>query len=462
MSFTRGTLPPAASSSGLAVSWSGVAIVTALTMLCGVACGAEEHASRVASQQPLPPASSTPETPQEIAAAEIVAPEPTPPAPEASPASAGAEVLIAIDTHCDTTQRLLDEDADLSQRLADGHLDLPRMREGGLTAAFMSLWVDPRRYREEAAWARTEALLEAVLAFVAAHPDEVVLARNAQEVRAAARSGRIAFLMGLEGAHGLGEAETTVLLARLETLAARGVRYVTITWTQDNRFGHASTGAHPGRGLTAEGRQLVQRMNELGVMVDVSHVSDRTAHDAITTSRAPVLASHSGARAIGDHVRNIPDPLLRRIGESGGAVCINYFSQFVDPVYGAARRAVEREHRAAFDALPQGRSWTTSEARTALVRRLAPELTPPAIRVLGAHFAHVAEVAGPEAVCLGSDYDGVGELPGMRDVSELPLLFRELSRRRLEVRAIAGENVLRVMEATERAALTPVALPETP
>ncbi len=371
------------------------------------------------------------------------------------------DVMIAIDTHSDTTQRLLDEHADLSTRLPDGHLDLPRMREGGLTAVFMSIWVDPRRFRGEAGWARAQALVRSVREFVAAHPDDVVLATTAAQVREAARSHRIAFLMGLEGAHALGEPVAgddaqTVLLDRLGELARDGVRYVTITWTNDNVFAHASSGAHPSRGLTLAGRALVLRMNALGVMVDVSHVSDRTALDAIEASRAPVFASHSGARAVGDHPRNIPDPILRRIGETHGAVCINYYAQFVDPVYGTARRALQREHAAEFDALPEGRSWSTSDARNALARRLAPELHPPTLRTLGEHFAHVAEIAGPETPCLGSDFDGVGELPrGMDDVSDMPALFRELERRHLEVRAIAGQNVLRVMAATETIAATP-------
>jgi membrane dipeptidase len=364
-----------------------------------------------------------------------------------------ARTLVVIDTHCDTTQRLLDERADLTQRLPDGHLDFPRMREGGLTAAFMSIWVDPRRYAGEAGWARAQALVRAVRDFVAAHPEQAVLATTASEVRQAAAEGRIALLMGLEGAHGLGDAEPEVLLARLAELATDGVRYVTLTWTNDNVFGHASTGAHPGRGLTEEGRALVRRMNDLGMIVDVSHVSDRTALDALSVTRAPVLASHSGARAVGDHPRNLPDTVLRRIADNGGAVCVNYYAAFVDPAYGEARRAVERAHRAEFDALPNGRSWSTSAARTALVRRLAPELRPPTLRTLGAHFAHVASITGPLGICLGSDFDGVGELPqGLDDVSDLPALLRELERRRLDVRLAAGENVLRVMEAVEAAA----------
>jgi membrane dipeptidase len=412
-----------------------------------------------APSEPAQPAEAAPSDEAEAIPVAGAAPQPADTwdpedrAADEAPTPPADDVLVAIDTHSDTTQRLLDEHADLASRLPDGHLDLPRMRDGGLTAVFMSIWVDPRRFRGEAAWDRAQALVASVRAFVAAHPDEVVLATTAAEVRAAARDHRVAFLMGIEGAHGLGESEPTVLLDRLGELAQSGVRYVTITWTNDNVFGHASTGAHPGRGLTDAGRALVSRMNELGVMVDVSHVSDRTALDAIEASRAPVFASHSGARAVGDHPRNLPDTILRRIGETHGAVCINYYAQFVDPAYGEARRAVEREHRAEFEALPRGRSWSTSAARNALARRLAPELHPPTLRTLGEHFAHVSRVAGADVPCLGSDFDGIGELPrGMDDVSDLPALFRELERRHLEVRTIAGDNVLRVMQSAEAAA----------
>ncbi|MBX7195429.1 MAG: membrane dipeptidase, partial [Sandaracinaceae bacterium] len=288
-----------------------------------------EHAATEHDERPVETEHDEHEAVHEVggeAAGDEVAHAPTDAEPTTElDAQLETDVIVAIDTHADTTQRLLDEHADLSTRLSDGHLDLPRMREGGLTAVFLSIWVDPRRYRGEAAWDRSRALVAAVRAFVAAHPDEVVLAPAAAEVRAAAAQHRIAFLMGLEGAHGLGEAEPAVLLSRLDELAASGVRYVTITWTNDNVFGHASTGAHPGRGLTDAGRELVAHMNALGVIVDVSHVSDRTALDAIEVARAPVLASHSGARAIGDHPRNLPDAILRRIAKTHGAVCLNYY-----------------------------------------------------------------------------------------------------------------------------------------
>ena len=396
------------------------------------------------------------EAPEIVASAPeaVSAPEPAeaPPETSASPALSFAP-FVSIDTHSDTTQRLLDENADLSVHLPDGHVDLIRMREGGLSAVFMSIWVDPRRYPGEEAWARAQALIASVREFVAAHPDQVVLATTAEEVRQANREGHAAMLMGIEGAHAFGEAEPEVLFQRLEESARLGVRYVTLTWTNDNVFGHASTGGHRGRGLTDLGRTLVARMNDLGVMIDVSHASDRTVVDAIEVTRSPVIASHSSARALADHPRNLSDALLRRIAENHGAVCINYYAHFIDPAYGEARRALEREHRAEFDALPRGRSWTTARARNALALQLAPELHPPTIRTLGAHFAHVAEVAGMDSVCMGSDFDGISEPTGIVDVSEMGNIYAELTRRSLDVHQIAGENVLRVMAANEANAL---------
>lgn len=411
------------------------ALSCALLLACSSAAPPEtDTAPRAAEAEPAEVEPAAPE------------PEPTPSAPTVAADPAPASIL-AIDTHVDTPQRMLDMHDDLSRRLPDGHIDVPRMREGGLSAAFFSIWVDPRRYPGEEGWARAQALTASIRDFAAAHPREVALCTTADEVRAAHASGRIAMLMGIEGAHALGDAEDDVLLERLRALHALGARYMTITWTLDNRFGHASTGAHPTRGLTELGRRTITEMNRLGMIVDVSHVSDRTALDAIELSTRPVLASHSAARALADHPRNVPDELVRRIAERGGAVCVNYYAHFLDPAYGERRRALEHAHEAELAAL-HGRSWQTARERNAIARRLDPELRPPPLSVLGAHFAHVVEIGGPGAACLGSDFDGISELPeGMEDVTDLPLLFRELERRGLPVAAIAGENVLRVLAA---------------
>ncbi|HJL18901.1 MAG TPA: dipeptidase [Sandaracinaceae bacterium LLY-WYZ-13_1] len=357
-----------------------------------------------------------------------------------------------MDTHVDTTQRMLAGD-DIAERMPDGHLDLPRMREGWLDGAFFSIWVSPDRHPGEEAWAHARALIGAVRALAEEHPDEAALCTSAEEVRRAHADGKTALLVGVEGGHALGtpEDEETVL-ARLRELHALGARYLTITWSNDNALGHASTGDHPERGLTELGRRVVREMNRLGMIVDVSHVSDRTFWDILEVTERPVLASHSSSRALAEHPRNMTDRMIRAVAEQGGAVCINYYTQYIDTEYRRRRRAVQRAHRGRFRALREEHehSWQRWRDANALARELDPELDPPTLRTLGAHFEHVVEVGGPRAACLGSDFDGVGELPdGLADVSDLGALREELERRDLPVAAIFGRNVLRVLEAQQ-------------
>jgi membrane dipeptidase len=361
--------------------------------------------------------------------------------------AARAPFPLAIDTHIDTPQRMLDAHADIHDALTGGHVDFPRMREGGLSGAFFSIWVDPQRYPGEQAWDRAQALVAVVRDEVTAHPDEAALCTTAAEVRAAHASGRIAVLMGIEGAHALGEADTPTLLARLDQLHGLGCRYMTITWTNDNVFGHASTGHHPSLGLTDDGRTLIAHMNAIGMIPDVSHVSDRTFFDVLEVSTRPPFASHSATRALSPHRRNVTDAMIRAMAEHHGAICVNYYAAFVDDAYGTARRTLEHDHRDEFRALA-GRSWDRSADRNALVRQLAPELHPPDIHALGAHFAHVVEIGGLETACLGSDFDGAGELAGLDDAGDLPALYAELEHRGLALAPILGENVLRVLEAS--------------
>jgi len=361
--------------------------------------------------------------------------------------------LIGIDTHIDTTQRLLDDHLDPFDGLPGGHVDVPRMREGGLTGAFFSIYVSPRRFTAgDASYARALALTRRVRELAEAHPEQAALCTTADEVRQAARDGKVAMLMGIEGAHALGTEDRVVALARLRELFDLGNRYMTITWSNDNPLGHSSTGEHPELGLTPLGRDVVREMNRLGMIVDVSHVSDKTFWDIMDVTRLPVLASHSSARALADNRRNMSDAMIRRVAGGGGAVCVNFFSQFLDADYRRARRRLRYRHREEFAALhDQGAYWVDrGPAERALALRLEPELRPPSVDTLVDHFAHVVEVGGNGAACLGSDFDGVPELPTpMRDVRDLGLLRQALERRHLPMRSIWGENVLRVLEANE-------------
>jgi len=345
---------------------------------------------------------------------------------------------------------MLDDGDDISQRLPDGHLDLPRMREGGLTGAFFSIWVNPRRFVGEAAWQRALALIETVVSVSRRHPEEATLCTTADQVRQAARDGKIAILMGVEGAHALGTEDPQISIERLRELHRLGVRYMTITWSNDNPLGHSSGGDHRELGLTDLGRAVIADMNRLGMLVDVSHVSDRTFSDILDIATRPVLATHSSARALADHPRNMTDAMIRRVADNHGAVCVNYYTRFIDAEYNARRQRLERQHAAQFRELERDHPRSSQRAgpESALVRQLAPDLEQPTLAVLGRHFDHIVRLAGPETACLGSDFDGVGELPvGLEDVSKLPALRAELERRGLDVRAIFGENVLRVLQA---------------
>jgi len=375
-------------------------------------------------------------------------------APVQDPAGALHRQAIVIDTHNDVTQRLVVEGVDLGARLPDGQTDLPRMREGGLDGEFLSVFVPPKLYPGEQAYARSLAEFDAIDAMVASNRGAAVLARTADEVRASAAGGRVAFLIGVEGGHSLGEGTDAELLERLKVFYDRGARYLTLTWSNSNRLGGSSGDDGRARGLTSFGLRVVQAMNDLGMMVDVSHVSDATFFDAVRASRLPVLASHSSARALADRPRNMTDDMLRAVRDNDGAVCVNFGPMFLDAAW--AKKLDEVEKSVDMGAIVKQHASDPKALQLALVnkyRELAASLPPvPATRVVD-HIEHIARVAGVDHVCLGSDFDGVAAEPaGLEDVSKLPFVTRELLRRGFspdDVRKILGENVLRVMRANE-------------
>jgi membrane dipeptidase len=380
-------------------------------------------------------------------------------APAPAPTLDAAESLhrsaIVVDTHDDVTQRLVVEGVNLGDRLPDGQTDIPRMREGGLDAEFLSVFVPPMLYPGEKAYAQSLLEFDAIDALVAANAASAVLARTATTVRATAADGKVAFLIGVEGGHSLGDGADAVLLDRLKVFYDRGARYMTLTWSNSNRLGGSSGDDGRGRGLTPLGQRVVAAMNDLGMMVDVSHVSDATFFDAVRASRLPVIASHSSARALADRPRNMTDDMLRAVRDNGGAVCVNFGPEFLDAEW--ARKLDALEKAVDLGGIVREHASDPKGAQVAIwhkLRELAASLPPvPASRVVD-HIEHVARVAGVDHVCLGSDFDGVPSTPaGLEDVSKLPLLTRELLRRGFspdDVRKILGENVLRVMQANER------------
>ena len=362
---------------------------------------------------------------------------------------------FVIDTHNDMPSRILEDGYDPDVRHSpgfgptEGHTDLPRLIDSGLTAEFMSAWVDaPYAATPGASFARAMQHISAIHAWVDRHPDHLVFATTGAEVRRAKREGKIAIFIGVEGGHAIESS-----LDRLRELHSRGASYLTLTWNNGLPWAGSSIGEDGTRtgGLSAFGRDVVRAMNRLGMLVDLSHVSDTTFFDAVAVSSAPVIASHSSARALSDFPRNLSDDQLRAIGRNGGVVNVNFFSRFLDAEYRARAEAVEAEIGTARAALRPGPDSAAAAARLS-ARRHAMLAALPAtpFSVLIDHIDHVAHIAGVDHVGIGSDFDGVSALPmGMEDVTRLPRIAEALLDRgysEQDVSKILGGNMLRVME----------------
>ncbi len=366
---------------------------------------------------------------------------------------------IVIDTHNDMPTKMIDDGYDADVRHApgfakgQGETDLPRLLQSGVTAVFLSAWVDAPYAlgTPDRSWARVQVYLDTIHAFVNRHPGELAFATTAADVRAAKAGHKVAILIGVEGGHAIESS-----LDHLRELHRRGVRYMTLTWNNGTAWAGSAAGADGTRtgGLTDFGREVVREMNRLGMLVDVSHVSDSTFFDVIATSSAPVIASHSSARAINDHPRNMSDDQLRAIARNGGVVNVNFYASFIDPKHLQARTAIERqveeETRPALQRAGADSATIRAGAQQKLDSAIRAIPRPP-LSVLLDHIDHIRQVAGVDHVGIGSDFDGVGGLlpAGMDDVTRLPLIAQGLLDRGYtdeDITKILGGNMLRVME----------------
>jgi membrane dipeptidase len=367
----------------------------------------------------------------------------------AEPAAALHRRAIVIDTHADTTQAIVYSGADIT-RPAETDLDLDKAATGGLDAQFFSIFVLPFQFKPADFYKEATRQIDALVRLAQANPKRIRLARTAADVRAAAKAGALAMLLGVEGGHVLGPADEKTQLERLRELAGRGVRYMTLTWSIGNDIGGSSSDdGSDTRGLTPFGRQVVAEMNRLGVIVDVSHVSDPTFWDAVRASTKPVLATHSSSRELTNIPRNMTDAMLKAVAQNGGAVCVNFGSSFVDIAFHEKETPVWRKERSG----PLTAQWKQIRAEAAAI---APPV--PLARLVD-HIEHVARVAGVDHACLGSDFDGMPVFPvGLDNVSKLPALTAALQARGFapgDIEKILGGNVLRVLEANERPAARP-------
>ncbi len=360
---------------------------------------------------------------------------------------------IVVDSHDDTTQRLLfDKTFDIGVRQKNGNIDIPRMREGGLDALFFSIWV-PSDITGAPAVKRATALIDAVHKAVKTHPNDLMLATTAAEVRRAAAEHKIAALMGVEGGHMINDD-----LGQLRKYAALGVRYLTLTHFKNNNWADSSTDTPAHNGLTPFGKDVVRELNRLGMMVDVSHVADKTFYDALAVTTAPVVASHSSCRAISNHPRNMTDDMLRALAKNGGVVMINYHAAFLSEEFRVASEKKSGNIVAAMDAMSKkcggNEACTTMEGeRIDHEAMMSGELPKVTWEKIVEHIDHAVKVAGADHVGLGSDFDGATMPLGMEDASKLPKITDALLKKgyaEADIEKILGGNILRVMEAVEK------------
>jgi len=359
---------------------------------------------------------------------------------------------IVVDTHDDTTQRFLDGKFDIGARHDDGSIDVPRMREGGLDAIFFSIWI-PSKVTGPEAVNRAIAQIEAVREQALKHPKELALATTAAEVRAAYKQGKIAALMGVEGGHMINSD-----LDVLRKFASLGVRYMTLTHSGNDEWADSSTDKPAHNGLTEFGKDVVREMNRLGVMVDISHVSDKTFYDALEISRAPMIASHSSCRALCDVPRNMTDQMMKDLAAKGGVVQINYHVGFLSQEFRDAEKANPEINKAIAQEV-QKRCGDNEGCQLIEGDRLTREYVEQGklprvdFTKIIEHIDHAVKVAGVDHVGLGSDFDGANMPYGMEDATKLPKITDALLKRGFsegDVKKILGESTLRVMTEVER------------
>lgn len=364
---------------------------------------------------------------------------------------------IVIDTHADTTQRFLDENWNLGEPLKGGSLNLESAKKGNLGAEFFSIWVNSEAFKGGYAH-RTLALIDSVHQQAAKYPDQMRMAYSVDDIMAAHRQHKFAALMGIEGGHSIENS-----LGLLRDYYRLGVRYMTLTWSNSIDWADSSGDdkdeklPHTKEGLSEFGKDVVYEMNRLGMMVDVSHVADKTFYRTLVISRAPVIASHSSARALCDAPRNMTDEMLHAVAVNDGVVMVNFYSAFLSQDYRNAAQAQAPERDKAVEALKakyaaEGKSVDYT-ALNDLHKQFSAKIPRPPFHVLIDHIDHIAKVAGVDHVGLGSDFDGIDSLPeGLDSAADLPKITEALIGRGYSAEdcdKILGGNLLRVFRKVE-------------
>jgi len=361
---------------------------------------------------------------------------------------------LVFDTHADTPQRLFFDQFDLGHRDAEGCVDIPRLREGGVGAIFFALWV-PVEITGPAATQRAWGLLDSVSRQIERHAGDLALATSSAQVRQARAQGKIAVLLSIEGGHAINND-----LNVLRQFQARGVRSMTLTHNAATEWADSSNEAPRHNGLTDFGREVVREMNRLGMLVDISHVSDATFYAVLETTRAPLVASHSCCRALCAAPRNLDDAMIRALAASGGVIQVTFHGAFLSQEYRNAAQALAAERNLREQAanqrfgqnearkLIEGQRWSDESIRAGRLPRVRWE------RIID-HIDHAVRLVGANHVGAGSDFDGAFMPTGLEDASQYAVITEGLLRRGYEeadIGKILGENTLRVMGDAERIA----------
>lgn len=366
---------------------------------------------------------------------------------------------IVIDGHNDITSPLVDEDTDLRNSTTGKfhlggdpfHTDVSRLKAGGITGEFFAIYVSGSTMKTGGAMHRAVDMIDATYREVERNPNDLVSCTTAAEIRNAKKKNKVCILMGIEGGYVMEDS-----LAALRVMYRLGVRYMTLTHNVATNWGDAHRDEKHG-GLTDFGKEVVREMNRLGMFIDISHISVKTMNDALDVSTAPVIASHSGARGVNDHTRNVPDDVLKRVAKNGGVIMVNFYPSFLD-----ARTNKEENERSArlkpqIDALTE-QFKNDRRALDDAIRKLEdanPIYMPTYARIVD-HIDHIKNIAGIDHVGLGSDFDGVPMLPtGMNGAEDIVLVTYEMLRRgysETDIKKVLGENLLRAMAQMERVA----------
>jgi membrane dipeptidase len=361
---------------------------------------------------------------------------------------------ILVDTHNDVlTSSVLDDSLDISHRLSKGHSDLDRWKEGGLDVQFFSIWTDKTPRNPEGFFKDANQEIDSLEMITLRNHDRMVLATTYKEVKKGIRQKKLVALIGVEGGHMIEND-----MNKFDSLYKRGMRYMTLTWNNSTPWAtsamdetqHADSLTH--KGLTDFGKQIVRRMNELGILVDLSHTGEQTFYDAIATTTKPVLLSHSSVWNICPVFRNVKDDQIRAVAKNGGVICINFYSGFLDSNFAKKMAQLEgTEGKRIKDSI--GKNIDAAKLNQVWRKYFSEQLKPyrPTISTIVDHIDYIVKLVGDDYVGIGSDFDGVSSLPvGMDDVTKYPLITEELKKRgysNKSIKKILGGNVMRVMKA---------------